>query len=129
MLGENVVITDKGRMVLDGKRYVLEAGAVIVEPHDPPVGGVDIPASEFYPAKTVRGLTDPRLVCLGRRAWSIAAFGVSKGNDEVEMDIPTEAEARVELFSGKDIFGYEWPSPVIPLNALHAYQSERDSQT
>ena len=107
----------------------MEAGAVVVEPHDPPIRAVVIPASENYGETVIRGTTDPQLVCLGRRGWSIAAFGLSDGSPEKEMDVPSEAEARAELFSGKDIFGYEWPSPVIPLNAMHAYQSERNSQT
>jgi len=112
------VTADSGEYTLLGKRYVLEAGAVIVEPRKPPVMDVDIPAIGEYPPTTIHGLTDPQFVCMGRRAWSAAAFGLMKGGHGKPFDVPTEAEARAELFSGKDIFGYEWPSPVIPLNPL-----------
>ena len=116
--GGVVVTAGGGDYTLLGKRYVLEAGAVVVEPQKAPVTDVDIPAIGEYPPKTIRGLTDPQLVCMGRRAWSAAAFGLMKGRDGIPFDVPTEEDARKELFSGRDIFGYEWPSPVIPLNAL-----------
>ena len=113
-----IVTTDTRTLFLLGKRYPMQMGAVYVESTEPAFPTVTIPATEGYgEQKLLSGTTDPQLLCLARRGYTLAEVGDwSPEKPEIQMDVPDEAEARKELFSGKDIFGGVWPAPKLPLN-------------
>jgi hypothetical protein len=113
-----IVEAEGGTVVLLGKQYLMGAGVVYVRAAGLQLTPVTVPASPGYgELKVEPGTTDPQLLCLARRGYMLAEVGDwSADKQEIEMDVPTEAEALTELFSGKDIFGGSWPSPKLPLN-------------
>ena len=125
-----IVTTDTRTLFLLGKQYPMQMGAVYVESTEPAFPTVTIPATEGYgELKLSSGTTDPQLLCLARRGYTLAEVGDwSPEKQEIEMDVPEEAEARKELFSGKDIFGGSWPSPKLPLNVAEWAGRQRNGR-
>ena len=120
--GAVIVEAEGGTVVLLGKQYLMGAGVVYVRAAGLQLSPVTVPASPGYgELKVESGTTDPQLLCLARRGYTLAEVGDwSPEKQEIEMDVPDEAEARKELLSGKDIFGGVWPVPKLPLNVAES---------
>ena len=108
------VESDLGRMLIGGKRRILEAGATPLLSLDGlPEVTVKIPGlSANDPPIEIEGTTDATLVCLARRSDTVHrdyAEGMPKIDEE--MPVPTDAEAKSELISGEDSYHGKWPVP------------------
>jgi hypothetical protein len=68
-----------------------------------------------------KGVADPVVVCLARRAFTVRNTEEHLILIQQTLDAPTVADARKELFSGKDAFGGKWPAPKTTETSLSEY--------
>ena len=72
-----------------------------------------------------KGVTDPVVVCLARRAFTVRNTKEHLILVHQTLDAPTVANARKELISGKDAYGGKWPAPKISETSLSEYVEEK----
>ena len=108
------VESNLGRMLIGGKRQILEAGATPLLSLDGMLAlTVSIPGlSANDRSIEIEGTTDALLVCLARRNDTVHrdyVDGMPKIDEQ--MPVPTDAEAKSELISGEDSYHGKWPMP------------------
>ena len=80
---------------------------------------------KFEGQELAQCVTDQRILCLARSAWTINAEAL----DVQEYNV-ADNELRELALAGKDLLGYDWPKPKLPeLTIDHLFRRIEDGES